>query len=345
MFAVALTFLLITASVSWYSGVPIRDPEGSLFGKRILLPAFLMVVFFGLDMARRGHAIWSVSDVRPKEALRKVFLDRWWPGRLRIAFAGFWTFHISYLSYRNLKSFVPVVNHTTYDESLTRLDEWMMFGREPAKLLQDLLGRDFSAHILSSIYLAFIPFVPISIAVALMFSEQIRNGYYYVSAAVFNWILGTASYFLLPSLGPFGTSQHQFSQLAHTNVERVQNVLIAHRFELRADPIGSGDIQSVAGFASLHISIVLTALFVCWQLRMRNWAIFFTLAFIPTAISTIYFGWHYIVDDIAGVVIAVMAITFAKWAVFPRSTIAAQVAAHDLPTVGTPVGTSETVTQ
>jgi membrane-associated phospholipid phosphatase len=29
-------------------------------------------------------------------------------------------------------------------------------------------------------------------------------------------------------------------------------------------------------------------------------------------LSTIYFGWHYILDDLAGAVIAVMALAFAR---------------------------------
>jgi membrane-associated phospholipid phosphatase len=34
-------------------------------------------------------------------------------------------------------------------------------------------------------------------------------------------------------------------------------------------------------------------------------------------VSTIYFGWHYVTDDIAGVLIALTAVQLGKWTVFP----------------------------
>jgi hypothetical protein len=71
------------------------------------------------------------------------------------------------------------------------------------------------------------------------------------------------------------------------------------------DPAATDRVQSIAAFASLHVSIVLTAAiiaqFVLSSITVRTtlW-VYFGL----TAIATIYFGWHYIADDIAGAVIA-----------------------------------------
>ena len=52
-------------------GIPIRDPEGSLFGKRIVLPLILMVVFFIMDVLLRGRRIGArrqrSGDQRPGE--------------------------------------------------------------------------------------------------------------------------------------------------------------------------------------------------------------------------------------------------------------------------------------
>jgi membrane-associated phospholipid phosphatase len=69
---------------------------------------------------------------------------------------------------------------------------------------------------------------------------------------------------------------------------------------------GSSDtVQSVAGFASLHVAItLLVALMVQYTTRMRWLKIVFWVNFGFTVIATLYFGWHYIADDIAGVMIA-----------------------------------------
>ena len=71
--------------------------------------------------------------------------------------------------------------------------------------------------------------------------------------------------------------------------------------------VGDG-VQSVAGFASLHVAITLLfALMVQHTLRIRILHWIFWVNFGITVVATLYFGWHYIADDIAGVAIALIA--------------------------------------
>ena len=63
-----------------------------------------------------------------------------------------------------------------------------------------------------------------------------------------------------------------------------------------------GAVQSVAGFASLHVAItLLVALMVQYTLRtaILHWV--FWANFAITVVATLYFGWHYVADDIAGI--------------------------------------------
>ena len=78
----------------------------------------------------------------------------------------------------------------------------MFAGHDPAALLHTVLGIGIPTHILSTAYAAFIVFLPLSLAVALVFSRDLRAGLFYATALSANWVLGAASYFLLPSLGP-----------------------------------------------------------------------------------------------------------------------------------------------
>ena len=34
-------------------------------------------------------------------------------------------------------------------------------------------------------------------------------------------------------------------------------------------------------------------------------------------LSTVYFGWHYVVDDVAGVLLALLAVQLGRWTVSP----------------------------
>ena len=68
-----------------------------------------------------------------------------------------------------------------------------------------------------------------------------------------------------------------------------------------------GVVQSVAGFASLHVAItLLVALMVQYTVRHRVVHWIFWINFGITVVATLYFGWHYVADDIAGVVIALL---------------------------------------
>jgi membrane-associated phospholipid phosphatase len=145
-----------------------------------------------------------------------------------------------------------------------------------------------------------------------------REAYVYVAAMMWCWILGTASYYMIPTLGPFASRPRNFADLPSTNVTRIQNVLIDHRFELHADNIGEVVVGGIAGFASLHVGIVVS----CW-LMMRYYEQrvleYIALGFlVPTIIATIYFGWHFIIDDVAGFLIGWLSVVLARATVYPH---------------------------
>ena len=69
-----------------------------------------------------------------------------------------------------------------------------------------------------------------------------------------------------------------------------------------------GAVQSVAGFASLHCAItLLVALMVQYTIRSRVLHWIFWTNFVITIVATLYFGWHYVADDVAGILIALIA--------------------------------------
>ena len=56
-----------------------------------------------------------------------------------------------------------------------------MFGTDPSTLLHQLLGTGVSAQVLSTVYLLFLTFVPISVGVALVWSSDRAGGLWWVS--------------------------------------------------------------------------------------------------------------------------------------------------------------------
>ncbi|MCW2923443.1 MAG: hypothetical protein JWM98_847 [Thermoleophilia bacterium] len=314
-----LAFLGIAQAVAVHIGVPIRDPEGTLLGRRMIGPVLLMVLFAYLDSLRRAVLMWrGGTQGNPVRASVTIFRERWWWKRLTLAVIGFMSFAFTYLAYRNLKSDVSLINYRSYDQELLSLDRWLMFGHEPATVLHDLLGRGWMAQFLSWIYLIYIPLVAITVSVALAFVERMREAYVFVATYMWSWILGTASYYAIPTLGPFATRSRLFADLPPTNVARVQHSLERHRFDLMADNLGEDKVGGIAGFASLHVGIVVAVIMLMRYYRQRELMWVTVVYLVPVTISTSYFGWHFLVDDVAGVFIGWFSFVLGRATVYPR---------------------------
>jgi hypothetical protein len=144
-----------------------------------------------------------------------------------------------------------------------------------------------------------------------VFSHDLQSGLLYTTAQSINWVLGAASYFLLPSLGPVYAYPGAFAKLPASEVTRLQEILLDQRLDFLRDA-ASATPQSVAGFASLHISMSFTAALAAQLLGAgRSLKIGLWIWFAVTLANTIYLGWHYVLDDIAGVVLGAMALVLA----------------------------------
>lgn len=304
--AIGIPSLLVMLAIARLEDLPIRDPDARYVGSPLALIALIVVLFVLLDIVPRAVRRARSAERGFGEAVRELFLGRWWGRRGLIVLVCILGFYATYLAYRNMKSFLPfVTDGALYDAGLLDLDEAMFFGSQPSTLLHDLLGTGLSAQALSAVYLAFLTFVPVSLGVALVWSSRIAAGLWYVTSLAIVWMLGVLSYYLVPSLGPIYVRPELFADLPRTGVSEIQATLLEHRREVVADPSGADAVQSIAGFASLHVAVLLTAALIAHlvraprPLRVGLW-IFLGL----TVLATVYFGWHYVIDDVAGAVIA-----------------------------------------
>ncbi len=311
-FAVAFTVAsgLLAILVTSALDLRLRDPDGVAGPAYVRLPA-IVFAFFLADVLPR--ALFRAGGLHgSRAALVGVVRERWHRERAASVAVGLACFYGSYLAYRNLKGALPFARDDLHDVTLLDLDRALMFGTDPSTVLHTVLGTGLSAYLLSFVYLLFLAFVPVSLGVALVWARSLGTGSWYITALCLNWMLGAASYYLIPSLGPVFVRPDLYADLPQTGVSGLQRSLLDTRLEVLVDPGTAGAIQGIAGFASLHVSIVLTAALVAHRLglhRAVRWAmwIFFGL----TVVSTVYFGWHYLVDDVAGVAIAFFAVWLA----------------------------------
>jgi hypothetical protein len=309
--ALGLAMVALTLVVALVAGLPVRDPDGVL-GARFALLVGLTAAFFTLDVMPRAamRARWRLGRV--PGALRLVLRERWRGPRIAYVALGLVAFYATYVSYRNLKSFLPFLREQDLDPALLQLERGLLGGHDPAALLQELLGRGVAAHVLALAYILFLGFVPLSLGVSLVWSINPVPGFWYVTALGINWALGALSYYLLPSLGPVFVAPWLFAQLPVTEVTELQRMLVEERRVVLAGPWSTPAVQSIAAFASLHVSIVFSAALIAHLLRLWRALRVALWGFLGlTLLSTIYFGWHYVVDDLAGLVIGAVAVVAA----------------------------------
>ena len=290
------------------AGVPLRDPSG-VSARRFFIALGLVIALMALDvLIRSGRLPPRLAD------LRRAWDERWTPARLGIVVCSVVSFYVTYFAYRNLKSVVPLLRpDVNFDRELGDLERSVFAGSDPAQLLHSLFGTGLAAHVLSTIYGLFFLFVPLSVAFALVFLPKLQAGLFYVTAQSINWTLAAASYFLLPSLGPVYAEPANFADLPTTAVTHLQTLLLDQRTEFLRDPAAAGSAQSIGAFASLHVSIFFTAALATQLLQLgRVVKIVVWSLFALTVLATIYLGWHYVLDVVGGLVIAVSALALAR---------------------------------
>jgi len=314
------TFLVIVSALigiaavvlSQQLGVPLRDPEGFLGPAYVRLPA-LAFMFFALGII--PQAIRRSGFKQAPGAIVEILREEWRWTRVVNIMTGLVGFYICYVSYRNIKSYLPLIRKDVlFDHDMLQLDHFLMFGNNPAPILHQLLGTTVTAEVLATAYLSYLPLIPITLGLVLTWSRNASLGAWYATALSLNWVLGAASYYILPTLGPAFFQPSMFADLPDSSVSALQIALFKNGTAFKADPTGS-DIYGIAGFASLHVSVVVTAcLFFSrtgQRLAVRIAGYIFLLL---TVLATVYFGWHYLADDFAGVFIGWLAVSLGAWA-------------------------------
>ena len=300
---IAMAMALATAIVALSDGLSVKDTDKMLSARSAGLIG-AVAFFIVLDLLPRA----IMRRGRIDRALVAVARERWNRRRFAAIGLGLLSFYVTYLAYRNLKGFLPFITDQDYDPKLMSLDRTFFLGHDPGPFLHSLLGTGISAQMLSTVYLFFLAFVPISLGAALIASANPIPGLWYVTALGINWTLGIASYLILPSLGPIFAAPDLYSTLPDTGTSALQQALIYERHEALAGRWCAEHrrVRVAARLRRLTAALIATLLKVNRVLRYALW-VYLGL----TMVATLYFGWHYVADDLAGIAIGLIAVPVA----------------------------------
>lgn len=211
LWAVVVCFLAVGLARSVQVGIPFRDPHGAYLVGRIMLTLGISLGLVAVDVLLRTgrpltpRGVWSTTR------------RRWTVGRAALAAVALLAYHATYFTNHNLKSWDVFLSPR--DPMLTAWDRWLFLGHSPAVLLHDLLGQNTAAWVLMVWYEAFGTLVVLAFPAAVVLARRVRDAYVGIAAFVWVWILGTATYYAIPTLGPFYAEPGDFSGLPHTIIQ------------------------------------------------------------------------------------------------------------------------------
>ena len=302
--ALVVLFAVVAIARSRQVDVPFRDPHGKLFTNKLLSTAQTLLVAVAIDIVvrwihgrRRGRSLWQTAR------------SRWTPYRIGMIAGALVAYQVVYLCYRNLKSWD--VFRAPQDDMLLRWDRWLFFGHSPAVLLHDLLGEDLSARLLTDLYESFSTLVTLALVAALAFTPTVRSAYVFVVSAMWAWILGVGSYYLIPSLGPFHAAPRSSPDSPDLDPADPGGYVV-QRDHLLANPHAHDAFAQISAFASLHCALTFLVFLMAryYGLRRLSWVV--GLFLVGTLLATVYLGWHFVVDDIAGLALAWVSVQLGK---------------------------------
>ncbi|WP_370290430.1 phosphatase PAP2 family protein [Nocardioides sp.] len=327
--AAGLLLAVLTVVFSLVEDLPIRDPDNLIPGY-IRFPAIVVgaialdVVPRALRAAGRPGAGWLG---RLGSDLRSVLTERWPRSHWMFALNGVAAWYLCYAAFRNVKSMAPFVHERIYDANLADIDKFLFAGHDPAATLHAWFGTGIAAHFFSAVYIAWIALVPVTIAIALVWTRATRAGEWYVTAVAIDWALGAVLYVVLPTVGPIYSDPRTFAALPETYVSRLQESMGADRVAVLADPVGAGTLQTIAAFASLHVGIMVTICLIVELIKMPRWVRVSSWVFLAlTCLSTVYLGWHFAIDVVAGAALGAFAVWLAGLATGNRVGLRARLA-------------------
>lgn len=194
----------------------------------------------------------------------------------------------------SLERLVHYINPKDIDPLLIRLD-YMIFKGHPTVMLENIMV-PFLTDILQVAYSSYY-FLPVTLGIVLKFRKEDSAFDRSLFLIMFCFYLSYLGYMLLPAIGPRYTINHL------QNIE-LKGLLIAQPLQELLNRLEG--IKRDA-FPSGHTGIALTVLYLAFRFEKRLFRIF--LPFVTALIfATVYLRYHYVVDVLAGILLALITI-------------------------------------
>jgi membrane-associated phospholipid phosphatase len=192
---------------------------------------------------------------------------------------------------------IHAVNPQDRDSLLIAADQ-MLLGFQPAQILQSMISPRVTLSMSLIYVVAYLPLLIIMLSLLHRRAPE-REKELFMTSVVVAYTLARISFFIIPAVGPETT-------LDYSDVFGGPSVSLGGSI---IDAVRAIDSTQRNAFPSLHVAF--SAIFLLFAKRLKGWErSIITLAVVVMWFSTLYLRFHYFVDILGGIVLAV----FAVWA-------------------------------
>lgn len=221
------------------------------------------------------------------------------------------------IAYSWPKLMVQVLNPRLWDLQLARFDRILCFGLDPNEFLLTVFegSPGFVSYLLDRYYGLFVFSQSIGTAWFLC-DPRARFRSAFGAGVISLWMIGTWWYVAMPALGPayFFEDLPQRLWAVFPAAAQVQTVLYTNYMAVKGLAGGEPTLivphLGIAAMPSLHVAVHL--FLYLWAVFARSWLrpVFLAMT-ILTFVGSVATGWHYVVDGLAGAIVAAVAFCLA----------------------------------
>jgi hypothetical protein len=229
-----------------------------------------------------------------------------WMGRIFAPavylFAGF----VLVFSYNDI---IAAARYTgAYDPVFLKMDSWILGAASISQIAHDLLKQLSPGMFafLEFIYYRMFPQIGAALLITGLYYGR-REAFRFASTILTSYYLALIAFALWPSFGPFFSCAIHFSEFPRSLTYSIQTSLLAKAQLLwQHKPVSVIDTDFYIAFPCMHIA---QPIIVLWFLRRWRRIAFCLLIYDIVLIPAILIlEWHYVIDLLGGIVVAILAI-------------------------------------
>lgn len=263
-----------------------------------------------LDLIFIQHvkASFAILQINLSVAVAIIASAMWYQqtrARVALIFRSFYILPVAYMLYSQVSNYIMLVNPGNYDPMLAAWDR-ALFGVNPTEWIYRFANPVATEYF--QIWYNFFQLMLVPPAIEFFTRRRMRTFRIYAMTLVFGFYVSYLLYFVMPAIGP------RFEVHDFTSIDReLPGLVLTEPFR---DLINAGNnitpdmtdpylVVNRDCMPSGHTMMSILGMLMAWRYRSR-WRWLLTVGGTSVVISTVYLRYHYVVDVIAGTILALI---------------------------------------